>query len=188
MNGQDLKLAYLFAVLGALGLVFLLISLWVPAKAQLAQYFLESSWDHYQQTGKSRKPWPWADHYAVAQIEVPKQGVKQIVLAGVNGRSLAFAPVLNEVAGAGGSAMVISAHRDTHFRFLEHLRVNDPIVLNSSAGKQEFRVVGSEVVDSQKKKLSPQRFPNGLILVTCYPFNVVSTGGPLRYVVFARPT
>ena len=186
MNVKHPKAACLFALIGAVGLIISLISLWVPVKAQLAQYLLESSWDHYQQTGENRKPWPWADHHTVAQIQVPRFGLKQIVLAGDSGRSLAFAPGVNERTDINGSAMVISGHRDTHFRFLEHLTVNDPIFLILSSGRREFKVVGYEIIDSEKRKLSPQRFRNGLILVTCYPFDAVAAGGPLRYVVFAK--
>lgn len=186
MIAKYLKPLNLLAFLGTLGLIISLVNFWVPVKAQLAQYLLESSWDYYQQTGKNRKPWPWADHQTVAQIQVPRLGLKQIVLAGDSGRSLAFAPGVNERTDINESAMVISGHRDTHFRFLEHLTVNDSIFLILSSGQREFKVVGFEIIDSQKSKLNPQRFHNGLILVTCYPFDAVAARGPLRYVVFAR--
>ena len=176
----------LFVFTGALGFVLFLSSFWVPAKALLAQILLEKSWHHYQKTGEFRRPWPWADHHPVGQIEAPVQRVKQIFLANDKGSSLAFAPALNQSSGKAGSALIISGHRDTHFRFLKFLKTNDPIMINFSSRRKIFKVVGSEVIDSRKNKLSPERFPGGLVLVTCYPFDAPAAGGPLRYVVFAR--
>ncbi len=177
----------LCASIGALGVVILLSALWVPAKAQLAQFLLEKSWYHYQKTGQIRRPWPWADYHPVGQIEAPVQRVKQIFLENDRGSSLAFAPALNQRSGKAGSALIISGHRDTHFRFLKFLKINDPIVINFPSKRQTFKVVGSQVIDSRKNKLSPERFPGGLILVTCYPFDAPAAGGALRYVVFSLP-
>ncbi len=186
MISKVLKPLNLLGFVGALGLIVSLVSFWIPVKAEIAQYLLETSWDYYQKTGKKRKPWPWADNHTVAKIHVPRLGLKQIILAGDSGRNLAFAPGLNSHTDASETAMVISGHRDTHFRFLEELTINDPIFLILAAGRREFKVVGFEIIDSQRTKLNPQRFKNGLILVTCYPFDEVVAGGPLRYVVFAR--
>jgi len=173
--------------IGAFGFVILLSGFWVPAKAQLAQFLLEKSWYYYKKTGEFRRPWPWADHHPVGQIEAPVQRVKQIFLENDRGSSLAFAPALNQHSGKAGSALIISGHRDTHFRFLKFLKINDPIVIDFPSKRKIFKVVGSQVIDSRIKKLSPERFPGGLILVTCYPFDAPAAGGALRYVVFSLP-
>ena len=187
MNWRYRAPLFLFVFIGALGFVILLSGFWVPAKAQLAQFLLEKSWYHYQKTGEFRRPWPWADHHPVGQIEAPVQRVKQIFLANDKGSSLAFAPALNQRSAMAGSALIISGHRDTHFRFLKFLKINDPIVINFPSKRHTFKVVGSQVIDSRQNKLSPDRFPGGLILVTCYPFDAPSAGGALRYVVFSLP-
>ena len=170
-----------------LGIGLLLNGLWIPAKASLAQVLLERSWDQSRATGVAQKPWPWADHTAIAQIEAPAQGVRQIVLSGDTGRSLAFAPGLNEASGRDGEAIVVSAHRDTHFQFLKDVALGEPIVLTTTASRRTYEVVGTAIVDSSQQQLDPTRFPDGLILVTCYPFEAWDARGPLRYVVFATP-
>ena len=64
MNARRFYILYVLAAAAIIGLIMMLTSLWVPAKAALAQYLLEESWEHYQLTGDKRRPWPWADHYA----------------------------------------------------------------------------------------------------------------------------
>ena len=187
MNARRFYILYVLAAAAIVGLIMMLTSLWVPAKAALAQYLLEESWEHYQLTGNKRRPWPWADHYAVAQIKAPSLGVQQVVLSGDTGRSLAFAPGWNEQTGKDGSATIISAHRDTHFAFLKDVRLNDPIILQTVQGDMEYQVVASEVIDATTTKLNPDSFAGGLILVTCYPFDAIAAGGPMRYLVFAKP-
>jgi sortase A len=46
--------------------------------------------------------------------------------------------------------------------------------------------VGARVVDSEREQL-PIMAGAGLLLVTCYPFNAVDAGGPLRFLVYAEP-
>jgi len=64
---------------------------------------------------------------------------------------------------------------------------NDPIILQTAQGDVEYRVVASDIIDATKNKISPEAFSDGLILVTCYPFDAIAAGGPLRYLVFAKP-
>jgi sortase A len=42
-----------------------------------------------------------------------------------------------------------------------------------------------QVVDSRRQPL--QLSGDGLALVTCFPFDALTAGGPLRYVVIATP-
>ena len=186
MNARRFYILYVLAAAAIVGLIMMLTSLWVPAKAALAQYLLEESWEHYQLTGDKRRPWPWADHHAVARLVVPRQNISQVVLSGDTGRSLAFAPGLTEGIDS-NAAKVISAHRDTHFRFLEDVAINDTLILEQGKGATQYTILATEIVDATKIKVDPSVIPNGLILVTCYPFDAPATGGPLRYLVFAEP-
>ena len=50
-----------------------------------------------------------------------------------------------------------------------------------------YRVSDTRVVDSRYQKINTTMLPrDALILVTCYPFDVLESRGPLRYVVEAR--
>ncbi len=49
-----------------------------------------------------------------------------------------------------------------------------------------YRVTGTEVIDARHARLAPDDGRPVLSLVTCYPFDAIDPGGPLRYVVTAE--
>lgn len=171
----------------AVGFALLLSSLWLPAKAELAQMLLARAWTQTLETQQQTPPWPWADHYPVAQLRLPSHQVDQIVLAGDSGAVLAFAPGLN-LASAFDSkhAKIISAHRDTHFRFLQHVDIDDPVLLRTSSGESAYRVTEIEILEGSQF-LYPSANPDGLYLVTCYPFDSYDQASDQRLVVSAVP-
>ena len=162
---------------------------WIHAKARLAQHLLRRAWGRTQDGGQDVRPWPWADTWPVARLRVPAHGVDLIVLAGASGRTLAFAPghVSGTPApGAPGTA-VISGHRDTVFRFLAGLGPGDEILVDTPGrATARFRVADTAVVDSRRAVIRAADSP-ALALVTCYPFDALRAGGPLRWVVTALP-
>jgi len=171
-----------------IGLMMVGYALWIPAKAELAQAFLEIAWKKTIKSGGMHRPWPWADHYPVAKLKSNKHNIEQIILAGDSGAVMAFAPGENlEAKNIPDGSRIISAHRDTHFRFLEHTEIGDEISLIDKDGESTYQVIGHQVVDSRDHFLAPERNPNGLILVTCFPFNAIQAGGPLRFVVTLEP-
>lgn len=168
---------------------------WILLKAELAQYLISDSWQRQLSSGEIHKPWPWADTWPVAQLKLDSDK-PLVVLQGTSGQALAFGPGMYETAAmspessAGASVAVIAAHRDTHFRGLDRLRPGMPVQLQGRDGRwHSFRVQGAQVVDSRSGVL-PEFVRTGavpgLILVTCYPFDAVDAGGPLRYVVYAE--
>lgn len=163
---------------------------YIYAKAQLAQYLLEDAWEKTLAGSTSVNPWPWSDTYPVARLRVPSRNVDQIVLAGVSGRTLAFGPgymLASTLPGEGG-VTVLSAHRDTHFGFLQNLRRGEQVFVQLADGSEHvYRVEDASVTDTRSSALSAPPWGDGLVLVTCYPFNVVAPTGPLRYVVTAVP-
>jgi sortase A len=162
---------------------------WIHAKAWLAQRLLASAWQETMANGNAAKPWAWADTHPLARLRVPAHGIDQIVLAGSSGSSLAFAPGHVDGSPAPGEPglSLIGGHRDTHFAFLENVVSGDSLTIETSDGRiQPFRVTDSRIVDSRETRLDPTGESPALALVTCYPFNAVMPGGPLRYVVFAE--
>ena len=159
---------------------------WIPLKAELAQWLIERSWRQSLTDATPRPPWPWADTTAVAVLRAPAQGVRLHVLKGNSGRNLAFGPVLTD-GFAGSRDRIISGHRDTHFQFLGDLQAGDLLQWTDRDGSRWFRVEERDVVDSRTHQLVLDHGADRLSLVTCYPFDSPSTGGPLRYVVTAYP-
>ncbi len=158
---------------------------WIPLKAELAQVLLQRSWEK-QQDGEDMRPWPWADTHAIAKLQVPRLAIEQIVLEGSSGRNLAFGPTLAENS-LRMQDWIINGHRDTHFRFLQELKTGDQLRLETAAGLQTFRVDTLEIIDSRDYELVLEPGLLRLSLVTCYPFDAATVGGPLRYVVTALP-
>ncbi|MAT91440.1 MAG: class GN sortase [Halioglobus sp.] len=163
----------------------------IHAKAWLAPLLIERAWSRtLAHGGAAVKPWPWADTWPVAKLRAPGQGIERLVLAGDSGNALAFGPGHARASaplGAAGLA-VIGGHRDTHFAFLRHLRRGDRLQLQTLDGRwRDYRVEAARVVDVRRERLSPQPGREALLLVTCYPFDAVFAGGPLRYAVRAIP-
>jgi sortase A len=168
--------------LGAAGLIL--------AKAALAQHLLESAWSRTLAGERQAKPWPWADTWPVARLSVPARGIDLIVLAGASGRTLAFGPGhLDGTALPGEPGVsVIGGHRDTHLAFLRDLAPGSEVAIERADGRRiAYRVAEARIADARTDAIDADAPASRLILVTCYPFDAVVPGGPLRYVVFADP-
>lgn len=162
---------------------FISNALWIPAKAELAQWLMARAWQRTLDGDTDARPWPWADTRPVALLEVSRLGVRQFVLEGASGRNLAFGPAA--LTGLDSQDIILSGHRDTHFNWIRFLATGDSLRLVTRDGSRLYRVRYSEVVDSSERELvMDQRSPR-LTLVTCYPFDSPVAGGPLRYVVTA---
>ncbi|QSP95347.1 class GN sortase [Marinobacter salinisoli] len=168
----------------------LMAGLWIPLKALVAQELLAMAWAESQARQTEVRPWPWADTWPVARLSLPEQAQSMIVLSGSHGESLAFGPGWFYGYQNGSGPVVLAGHRDTHFKPLQRLQPGHLVQLQSRDGRwRDFRVVSSRVIDARRHQLNPgQLAPDSLILVTCYPFDGMTSGGPLRYVVEARAT
>jgi len=161
---------------------------WIYTKAWLAQQLLERAWQQTLAGASEARPWPWADTWTVGRLRIPSQHIDTIVLQGDSGRSLAFAPGLAAGSAAPGQTgtTLISAHRDTHFRKLAGLTPGDMIELQTTAGNWNYRVTGSRIIDTRHQSVTNNGLQDELVLATCYPFDAVIPGGPLRYLVYAE--
>ena len=163
----------------------------IHAKAMLAPQLVAAAWEQtLARGGEAIKPWPWADTWPVARLQVPSLKVTRYVLAGDSGNALAFGPGHSLASAALGSAglAVVGGHRDTHFAFLRELRSGQRITLELPGGQiREYRVTDARVVDASRSSIDARGDRERLLLVTCYPFDAVFSRGPLRYVISAEP-
>jgi sortase A len=179
----------LVLTLGLIGLWQTGSGAWIYLKAQLAQLLLQRAWAGTLTDNQNVKPWPWADTWPAARLVVPSQHIDQIVLEGAYGRTLAFGPGhVESTAELGDSgAIIVTGHRDTHFRFLERLQRGDVVALQDRRGQWiQFTVQDHQIVDFRTASIHPDGDGTQLVLVTCYPFDAITPGGPLRYVVTAE--
>jgi sortase A len=127
-------------------------------------------------------------HYPVAKLTLGTPAQQLVVLDGSSGRNLAFGPVHDPASvlpGALGNS-VIEGHRDTHFKVLRDLKIQDPIEVELANGHRlSFTVTDLRVISTLRWRIALESDTPRLILVTCYPFDAITPGGPLRYVVSA---
>ncbi len=159
---------------------------YIPAKAWVAQGLMLHAWDRATSGEASPAPWPWADTWPIARLRAKDGKVDLIVLAGGSGRTLAFGPghlSASVMPGQRGNS-VIAGHRDTHFNFLKDLAIGEKLQIETSDGRRHsYLVVDLDVLDSRRGSLLLDTDESVLSLVTCYPFDAIAVGGPMRYVV-----
>ncbi len=163
--------------------------LWIHAKAMAAQWLLQRAWVETLESRQPVKPWPWADTWPVARLVIPKLGVDQIILADASGRSLAFGPgwINHRKFPRAAESLLLSGHRDTHFSYLRDVRVEDLIKIQTrKGGWTTYSVINTVIVDTRTTELMSYQDNDALTLITCYPFETLVPGGPLRYVVRAE--
>lgn len=187
MNSQRTMLLGALTCL-LLGALLLGNGAYLYAKAQLAQLLLQNAWQRTLTGAEQVKPWPWADTWPVARLRSPAHDIDIIVLAGDSGRVLAFGPGhhFGSALPAQAGHSLISAHRDTHFRFLQNVALHEELHLQNASGAwRRYRVVETRVMDASNISLAELPQASTLTLITCYPFDALLPGGPLRFVLTA---
>jgi sortase A len=119
-------------------------------------------------------------------LRVPRLSIEAAVLEGTDDATLNRA--VGHIAGtplpgADGNAG-IAGHRDSFFRRLKDIAVDDAIEIALPAGTVEYRVVGTEIVKPVDVWVLDPSPSAVLTLVTCYPFHFVGSA-PQRFVVRA---
>lgn len=141
-----------------------------------------------QVVGDKHLPWQWADSYPVAKLSYVKGDTSWIILSGMTGRSMAFAPSWLEDSARPNQYgnTVISAHNDSHFALLENTEVGDSFLLEDKTGRViDYRTVNINVVSVDD--ISPYYFYDEMMitLITCYPFETTNKPKNKRLVIHA---
>jgi sortase A len=132
----------------------------------------------------------------VAHIEIPRIGLDEIVMEGVDDYALNSGPGHlpgSAFPGERGNS-VISAHRDRHFARLGELSVGDTIYTEAGAHRiyteagahrNEWVVIARRVVEADAPALFRTEEAT-LTITTCWPIRYVGTA-PQRLIVTAKP-
>lgn len=186
MKEKGTRLA--IVALAAIGVWQIGSGAYIHAKAWLAQQLIASAWTRTLEGERHVKPWPWADTWPIARLKVIDRDVDLYVLADASGRSLAFGPgYLNSTAAIGTGNTVIAGHRDTHFAFLRDLQPGDKFTIQTAdGGEWRLQLNETHIIDSRHDRLQFADAAATVTLLTCYPFDAIAPGGPLRYVAVAE--
>ena len=169
---------------------------YMQAKAHLAQYLIAQAWQSNieQGGGQQVKPWFYADTWPIAKLTVPKLNIEEYILWDASARNLAFgaahflpsSKLAELVTNSGGKASVIAGHNDTNFAFLAQLNLGDTYELTLDRGRSmKYQVSNISIIhqdDTSFLHLSEAEV-NRLYLMTCYPFNSLTSGTSQRYLV-----
>ena len=183
---RKLSISLLALLLLAGGGYFSFQAIKIEVKATVAQVLLDYSWNKSLKENKPYKPWPSFDGSPILKLEIPRYNISQIVLEGTSGQALAFGPAFHKETYLPSSNKItaISSHRDSHGEYIKNLEIGDILKLQDLDKNwhtykiEEFLIVNvKEAVTINKK--------NRLLLITCYPFDALLSGTPLRYIVSA---
>ena len=129
---------------------------------------------------------PQEERSLVGRIEIPRIGLRAVILEGVAQRTLALA--LGHIPGTampGPTGNVrIAGHRDTFFRGLSRVQTGDKIVVTTLNTLYEYSVESLEVVGPRDTRVLDDSSEPTLTLVTCYPFHYIGPA-PKRFIVHA---
>lgn len=128
-----------------------------------------------------------AEGVPVARLWIPRLGLDEVVIEGVEDFSLNAGPGHLPGSAFPGEAgnSVISAHRDRHFARLGALQVGDTVVTESGARSTTWVVISRRVVRAEAPALFHTKDAT-LTLTTCWPIRYLGTA-PDRLIVTAKP-
>ncbi len=177
---------YLFFTLGTLLLLYVAFTL---LAAQLSQDEQSREFEQtLQEPNAVASPGTAkAEGALLGRIEIKSVGLSAMIQEGVAEETLQRAvghiPSTSMLDQHGNIAL--AAHRDTFFRGLRNIRLNDEITLTTTSGKARYRVVFTQVVEPEDTSVLRASEEDMLTLVTCYPFTFVGTA-PQRFIVRAH--
>ena len=120
------------------------------------------------------------------RIEIGSIGLSVMVLEGTDGRTLrrAVGHIPGTALPGEQGNVAIAGHRDTFFRPLRNIHVDDEITLTTLKGIYRYRVESEELVEPEDMSVLGDSTDDVLTLVTCYPFYYVGRA-PQRFIVRA---
>ena len=123
----------------------------------------------------------------IGRIEIARLALSVVVVEGVDRISLRRAAGHIPGTALPGEAgnVGLAGHRDTFFRPLQDVKIDDEIQISTPTGNFKYQVVSLRIVDPENVGVLAPSGENVLTLVTCYPFYFVGPA-PKRWIVRAR--
>ena len=132
------------------------------------------------------EPAPPARGEPVALLTIPRIGLSTVVLEGTGAGELKRGPghiSRTPLPGEGGN-FAVAGHRDSLFRPLRSIRVDDVVDVSCAGREYRYRVVSTEIVTPKDVGVLASTGRDTLTLVPCCPFDFVGAA-PQRFIVHA---
>jgi sortase A len=131
--------------------------------------------------------WSKRDPQLVGRLLIPKLQVDVVIRSGTDDATLRRAVGhLTSTARPGGEGnFIVAGHRDTFFRPLRRIQVNDDIVVLTPEARYTYRVYSISVVSPDYVEVLRQTAEAQCTLITCFPFEYIGRT-TRRFIVQAR--
>jgi sortase A len=172
------------------GLVLVDWYIWTQARAILYQAYANRMFSRELLQLRQATP-PAAPRLSrndlVGRLQIPRLDIDVMVREGADEATLSEAVghlPSSPLPGAPGN-VALAGHRDTFFRPLRNIKVNDTLMFATVHGTFEYRVESVTIVLPDDVSVLHATAEPTLTLVTCYPFYYVGSA-PKRFIVRAR--
>jgi sortase A len=187
--GWFIRAAYYVLLAGGIGALayagFALLDLYTYQTVEKARF--EASRAPAEPSPASAVAAPIADGSVIGEIELPRVGLKAIVVQGDSGtllrRAVGHLPHTALPGGAGNVAL--AGHRDGLFRPLRNVLPGDAITLRTPEHDFRYEVEWTAIVPPSAAGVIQPTSERKLTLITCFPFYYVGAA-PERFIVRAR--
>ncbi|MCA1024696.1 class D sortase [Cytobacillus kochii] len=125
---------------------------------------------------------------AAGILLIPKLDAELPIIEGVDADDLAkgVGHYLGSLYPDEGGQIVLSGHRDTVFRGMGKLKLNDIFTIKVPYGEFDYKITKTKIVDKgDTSVITLQQTEEELIVTTCYPFSFVGDA-PERYIIYAE--
>ncbi len=124
---------------------------------------------------------------AIAQLRIPRLAIDVPVFNGTHRDTLDRGAgwVIGTTALGQHGNSVVSAHRDKHFKSLQHAQVGDVIEVEIDQKIQTFEIEEIFITDPLDLSVLDPTASQVLTLITCFPFDYQGYA-PDRFIVRAR--
>jgi sortase A len=136
---------------------------------------------------ENEKSLPVVEGGVIGEMEVPRLGLKVIVVQGDSPKILRRAVGhIRETPLPGESGNVaLTGHRDSFFRPLRNIQAGDAITFKTADAEFQYQVESTAVVPPSDVSVLQPSSERTLTLITCFPFYYVGAA-PNRFIVRAR--
>ena len=176
---------FAFALLFS-GILFTSKPIYFYVRLYLSEIILMNHWNEIKKGDKIKNN--FLNLIPIGRIIIPDVNLDTIVLDGSDERILSYG--LGKVQNGSKihekrNNIVISGHRDTHFKKLKAINIGDKITLEHLEGESKYAVDDIFLVDPDETNYIEKNKNNTLTLITCFPFDYIGSA-PLRMIVVGK--
>lgn len=123
---------------------------------------------------------------SIGSLTIPSLKLKLPIVQGTDSDELkkGVGHFVQSVLPGENDNCVLSGHRETVFARLGELKIDDQLIVQTSAGKFTYEIKGTRIVDKDDKTVIVPTDHAVLTLTTCYPFRFIGNA-PDRYIITA---